>query len=139
MKNQNLKTIDKIRICLQGLTMENSLLQSYRLLFMAIEAALFALGFVLLQIYQGKGLWWIAIFGWLVAILWGIMCYFKAKDIDRWRNRLLKVVGKVGLSEWFEYLKPGFKFAGGRIIRWVFNYLMPLLVIGLWVFLLKLI
>jgi len=139
MKNQNLKAIDKIRICLQGLTMENSLLQSYRVLFMAIEAALFALGFVLLQIYQSKGLWWIAILGWLVAILWGIMCYFKSKDIDRWRNRLLKVAGKVGLSEWFEYLKPGFKFAGGQIIRWVFNYLMPLLVIGLWVFLLKLI
>ncbi len=44
---------DSLQICWQAFSMENSLLQSYRTLFMMVEATLLALGFVLLQVFNG--------------------------------------------------------------------------------------
>ena len=78
---------DRLQIAWQAFSMENSLLQSYRMLFTMVEAALFAL--VLLKVFEGTWIWAPAICGWLVAITWGIISHYKGKDVDRWRDRIL--------------------------------------------------
>ena len=123
---------EKLQVCWQAFSMENSLLQSYRTLFMMVEAALLALGFVLLQVYEGAGILFPAIIGWIVAIIWVIICEAKGKDVDTWMKRIISLQPATG-TDWFEYLKPGVKFPGGRIARYLFNYGIPLVIVVLWV------
>ena len=127
-----MKDEDKLQVCWQAFSMENSLLQSYRTLFMMAEAALLALGFVLLQVYEGAGILFPAIIGWIVALIWVIICEAKGKDVDRWMKRIVSLQSATGTA-WFEYLKPGVKFSGGRIARYLFNYVIPLVIVVLWV------
>ena len=124
---------DKLQVCWQAFSMENSLLQSYRTLFMMVEAALLALGFVLLEVYEGTGILFLAVISWLVILIWVIICEAKGKDVDRWMNRIVSLQSVTG-TDWFEYLKPGVKFSGGRLARYLFNYAIPLVIIVLWVF-----
>ncbi len=123
---------EKLQVCWQAFSMENSLLQSYRMLFLMLEAALLALGFVVFQI---GGAWILvpAVIGWIVALIWVIICEAKGKDVDRWMNRIVSLQSVTG-TDWFEYLKPGVKFSGGRLARYLFNYAIPLVIIVLWVF-----
>ena len=123
---------DKLQVCWQAFSMENSLLQSYRTHFMMVEAALLALGFVLLQVYRGTGILVPAIIGWIVAIIWIILCEAKGKDVDRWRDRIIGLQSATG-TDWFEYLKSGFTLQGGRAARAFFNYAIPILIAALWV------
>jgi len=122
----------KLQVCWQAFSMENSLLQSYRTLFMMVEAVLLALGFVLLQVYEGAGILFPAIIGWIVALIWVIICEAKGKDVDRWMKRIVSLQSATG-TDWFEHLKPGVKFSGGRIARYLFNYVIPLVIVVLWV------
>ncbi len=123
---------EKLQVCWQAFSMENSLLQSYRMLFLMLEAALLALGFVVFQI---GGAWILvpAVIGWIVALIWVIICEAKGKDVDRWMNRIVSLQS-VTRTDWFEYLKPGVKFSGGRLARYLFNYAIPLVIVLLWVF-----
>ena len=123
---------DRLQIAWQAFSVENTLLQSYRMLFMMVEAALLALGYVLLA-FGGVWIWLAAGCGWAVAIIWGIICHYKGKDVDEWRDRIVNLQSVVG-NDWFEYLKPGVKFPGGRIARYIFNYIIPGLLFLLWVF-----
>lgn len=127
-----MKDKEKLQLCWQAFSMENSLLQSYRTLFMMVEAILLALGFVLLQAYGGAGILVPAIIGWIVAVIWVIMCEAKGKDVDRWMERIISLQPVTGTA-WFEYLKPGVKLPGGRIARYLFNYAIPLVIVVLWV------
>ena len=141
---------DKLQICWQAFSMENSLLQSYRMLFMMVEAALLALGFMLLELYEGAWIWAPATCGWAAAIIWGIICHYKGKDVNKWRNRILELKPKIA-RDWFDYLKlkvpkdwfkhptqwPKYlwvQFQGGGIARYIFNYIIPGLLFLLWVF-----
>jgi len=152
---------DRLQIAWQAFSMENSLLQSYRMLFLMVEAALLALAYVLLVplVKDTKEFWmiWVAAsLGWGIVIAWIMMCEAKGRDVDRWRDRIVRlqpiienrwsVVGK----GWFDYLKPEvpkswfkhlslwFKslwvqFQGGRLARILFNYVIPIIMAGLWV------
>ncbi len=134
---------DKLQICWQAFSMENSLLQSYRMLFMMVEAALLALGFMLLDLNDGAWIWAPATIGFIVAIIWGVICHYKAKDVDHWRDWITNPKSVVG-NNCFDYLKPEvpkswfkslkIQFKGGRVARWIFNYIMPGLVFLLWIF-----
>ena len=145
---------DRLQIAWQAFSMENSLLQSYRMLFLMVEAALLALAYVLRipLIEEFKQFWmiWVAAsLGWGIVIAWIMICEAKGKDVNKWRDRILgfqsitekdwSVVGK----GWFDYLKPEvpkswFKslwvqFQGGRLARILFNYVIPIIMAGLWV------
>jgi len=130
--------------------MENSLLQSYRAQFMMVEAALLALGFVLFRADLDLGILFPAVVGWIVAAIWMIVCEAKKRDVDNWRNRIVRLQS-VTRTNWFEYLKSqvepskrGFggrlfnylrtKLSGGVFARFLFNYVMPLVIATLWVF-----
>jgi hypothetical protein len=113
--------------------MENNLLQSYRMLFMMVEATLLALAYALFQ----KGLRMLApvVIGLLVVIAWVIVCKAKANDVDRWA-RIIITFKPIINENWFDYLEPKIKLPGGRIARLLFNYFIPILVVLLWIFIL---
>lgn len=132
IRNNKVQDKDKLQICWQAFSMENSLLQSYRMLFMTLETVLLALGFVLLELFEGRWIFIPAIAGWVVAFVWAWTCRAKGKDVDIWRDRILGLQSIVG-QNWFEYLRPGFKLSGGSFARILFNYILPIFVTGLWI------
>lgn len=123
---------DKVNIFLRAMSMENSLLQSYRALFLALEAALIAAGFALIRFSAEKGTMAVGIGGIIIGLMWIAVCHAKGNDVDRWRDRLLDVTKKGDLEGCFSYMKSGFSFAGGRVARYWFNSIMPALIIAAW-------
>ena len=128
-----MQTKDRLQIAWQAFSMENSLLQSYRVLFMMVEAALLGLGFVL------DGAWILApcIIGCTVAVTWILVCEFKKRDVDRCRDRIIELESLLG-EDWLKYLKRGFSPSGGNIARYIFNYVIPILIVALWIFVVRL-
>lgn len=124
-----LTTNQKISTFLSAMSMENSLLQSYRALFMAIEGALIASTITLIKLFEGSGIVWVGLAGLVIGIMWIIVCDAKGKDVDRWRNLLLKEAKKAHMYPYFSFMKSGFSLAGGRIARYWFNWIMPILII----------
>lgn len=128
---------DRLQIAWQAFSMENSLLQSYRALFMMVEAALLALGFVLIQYYKGAGILFPGIAGFITIVTWVLVCEAKKRDVDRCRDRIIELQSRVG-EEWSNYLKRRFSLLGGNTARYIFNYVIPVLIAGLWIFLIRL-
>ena len=131
---------EKVNIFLRAMSMENSLLQSYRALFLALEAALIAAGFALIRLSEGKSIVGvgiaglvIGIAGLVISVMWIIVCHAKGNDVDKWRDRLLEVTKEGDLLGHFFYMKSGFSLAGGRVARYWFNLIMPILIIVLWI------
>ena len=136
---------DRLQVCWQAFSTENSLLQSYRALFMAVEAALFGFGYAL---FIHPGVRWMtlfpAIFAWAVVGMWIGTCKAKGGDVDRWMERIRgfqsivkkdwSIVGK----GWFDYLKPGVKWSGGGIARILFNYVILISIAVVWGFVVRL-
>ena len=128
---------DRLQIAWQAFSMENSLLQSYRALFMMVEAALLGLGFVLVQFFNGAWILVLSIIGCIVIVIWILVCEFKKRDVDRCRNRIIELKSLAG-EDWLKYLKRGFSPSGGNIARYIFNYVIPILIVGLWIFVVRL-
>ena len=131
---------EKVNIFLRAMSMENSLLQSYRALFLALEAALIAAGFALIRLSEGKSIVGvgiaglvIGIAGLVISVMWIIVCHAKGNDVDKWRDRLLEVTKEGDIQGYFSYVKSGFSLAGGRVARYWFNWIMPVLIILLWI------
>ena len=124
---------EKVNIFLRAMSMENSLLQSYRALFLALEAALIAAAFTLIQLFEEKGIVGVGIAGLVIGVMWIIVCHAKGNDVDKWRNRLLEVTKEGDIQGYFSYMKSGFSLAGGRFVRYWFNWIMPILIILLWI------
>ena len=131
-----LKRSGKISLYLKAMSMENSLLQSYRALFIAIETILFAFVFAIIKSPAPNLLIvLIGAIGLIICILWIIVCYAKSKDVDSWRDSLIRESKNHNeLEEKFEYLKkPGLSLAGGKFSRICFNYLIPSLMLIIWI------
>ncbi len=119
-------------IALRALAMENSLLQSYRALFIGIEAALLASAFALSRLDTAEKVWMVGVAGLALCASWIVVCRAKGKDVDEWMKYLTKEAeGK----EFFSYMEASFtlQFQGGRFAHHWFNEAMPSLIIGLWV------
>lgn len=124
---------EKINIFLTAMSMENSLLQSYRMLFLGLEAALIAARFALIRSDEGGDTLGIGVAGLVVGIIWVIVCHAKGNDVNRWRKHLLDETGGGDLKGYFSYMKSGFSLAGGEVARCWFNWIMPILIIALWI------
>jgi len=122
---------EEVNIYISAMSMENSLLQSYRTLFLAIEAALFAANFALNQFSAEKFITGIEIAGLIIGFMWIIVCHAKGKDVDKWKTLLLEETEK---EDCFSYMESRFSLAGGKVARYWFNWIMPVLVILLWVY-----
>ena len=129
--------LEKVNIYLNAMSMENSLLQSYRALFIAIEAALLASALVLPQFFGGdiiisKIVNLVSVIGLVVGVMWIIVCCSKGEDVDKW-GKQIKSETNTDLYNYFSYMWSGFGLTGGRVARWWFNVVMPLLIIALWI------
>jgi len=124
---------EKVNIFLRAMSMENSLLQSYRALFLALEAALIAAAFALIRLYEEKCILGVGIARSVIGGMWIIVCHAKGNDVDKWRDCLLEVTKEGDLQGYFSYMESGFSLAGGRVARYWFNWIMPILIIALWI------
>ena len=104
---------DKVNIFLRAMSMENSVLQSYRALFFALEAALIAVRFALIQFSAEESTVAVGIGGVIIGLMWIVVCHAKGNDVNRCRDHLLDVTKEGDLAGCFSYMKSGFSLAGG--------------------------
>jgi len=138
----NVNWPDKAQFYLQGMSMENSLLQSYRMIFGAIEAVLFAAWFGVPwneTIELGKLL--VAIFGILACVGWIIVCRDRGAEVSAWRDKVKEAVKGTEAENFIQQRfqpEPGAKFfwqvMSARI--WL-SLILPGILIILWSILLS--
>jgi len=151
---QKLEWAKKVELCEQGRANENNLLQSYRFIFIAVEAILLAAVFNAgwNQLWGG----FVALLGLALAILWGHMSELRGNAVTRWEEILASLWAKVdesegGVSELAGHYGGAVerrrrRREGGRIAifwgwgrhrrllsaHWMFTTLMPLFVVCVW-------
>lgn len=94
---------DQIQSYLQCVSSEDSLLQSYRVLFLAIEAIIFGLAYVSYQTGNIKSLGIPASIGIAFCLIWMIVCIHRACIIDRLKDELQQLLkgSCTDLKGWF--------------------------------------
>ena len=77
-------------IALRAMAMENSLLQSYRALFIGIETVLLASAFALSRpdMAMVEKVWMVEAAGLAFCAFWIVVCGAKGKDVDKWMKYL---------------------------------------------------
>ena len=141
---------DQIQSYLQCISSEDSLLQSYRVLFIAIEAIIFGLAYVLYQTGNIKSLGIPAWTGIAFCAIWMIVCIHRACIIDRLKDELEQLLkgnckdlkgwfnlayGEAGITECkkLKNLIRTFGMPAERCIpRITFNFVAPAVIIILW-------
>lgn len=124
--------VNEVQLYLQSISAQDSLLQSYRILFIAMETILFALAFALHRNQNGLLLLPI-ICGLVFGVLWVIICNHRGWMIDKLKAETEQLVKCTNLESWF---KLAYKARGEKWVpRFAFNMLSPALAIGLWIWL----
>ncbi len=102
-KNNNKRSSEEIQFYLHCISAEDSLLQSYRMLFIAIEAVLFGLAYVLYQTGNIGGLPIPAWTGIAFCLVWMAVCIHRACIIDRLKDELKQLLkgNNTNLKGWF--------------------------------------
>lgn len=102
-KNNNKRSSGEIPFYLQCISAEDSLLQSYRMLFIAIEAVLFGWAYVLSQTGNIGELPIPACAGIAFCFVWMAVCIHRACIIDRLKDELKQLLtgNSKGLEGWF--------------------------------------
>lgn len=127
---------DKAQFYLQGMSMENSLLQSYRMIFGAIEAILF---FVWLQ--PSLITWFqppsrsplVAGLGITFCIAWVLVCLHRGRQVTAWKRKVVEVTRRTEVGRFVHERL-------GRSVLFVLQArfwlsLLPLGLMVLWVYL----
>jgi len=122
--------VNEVQLYSQTISAQDSLLQSYRILFIAMETILFALAFALYD--NQKGLLWLPIIcGLFFGVLWLIICNHRGCMIDKLKAETEQLVKCTNLERWF---KLAYKARGEKCVpRVTFNMLSPALAISLWI------
>lgn len=139
---------DQIQSYLQCISSEDSLLQSYRILFIAIETIIFGLAYVLYKTGNIKTLAWTGI---AFCAIWMIVCIHRACIVDRLKDEIEQLLkgNCTDLKGWFnlaygkasttecrklKYLIHTFgKPLEKCIPRIIFNLVTPACIIILWI------
>ena len=138
-KKPNDNWLGKAEFYLQGMSMENSLLQNHRMIFAAMEAILFIVWFESGIAKSNEPL--VFILGVLGCIFWIAVCRHRGAEVKTWRD---KVVEAVEGTEAEDFIKGRFEperkvtfLRKVRSARLWFNLLLPLSLIIIWSFLLS--
>ena len=128
----------------QGYTTEILWIQAYRVMFLMVEALLFAGAFGLIQIYVFgpassywiKFLFYLVIaLGIIVIIFWILVCVLRSRRAEEWRDEIDKIykdnAGSLSSEEQQFYkqckLKPVAKLG-----KCIFNLVIPILLVPVW-------
>jgi hypothetical protein len=121
-----------IQICQNALSMENSLTEGYRSLFLTIEAIALAGAAILVQLEATPySIFLLAVLGLILCVIWVWKVEERTKIIDEWRQRIFEQTQKEKtLAEYFKWYMPrGLHWKSVRI--WL-DTGAPLFVIALW-------
>ena len=129
----NTQLIVNLQFYHDNMVLQESLLQWYRALFIALEAALFTFAYFLIQNQYLGWAWFPFVLGILGCFAWMIVCTQRTNFVDKQRDEIEKLVKDSALSRcWDVY--------AGKKGRWlaqnIFNVVFPAVVIFLWFLLL---
>jgi hypothetical protein len=126
---------DVVQICQNAMAMENATLQSFRSLFLTVEAVALGVGAVLISVNSLRILiLGITIVGILITVPWYLQVQQRTRILDDWMEKIFDSTRGTRVSEHFEnYKKTG---VHGHSIRLWFDIGAPLCVVMLWVMLL---
>jgi hypothetical protein len=99
--------IDKLPIYQTCMDSEQSIRIGYQSLLITLEAAIFGLFFVLVQLEWIKHLWILPMTGILLCFIFGIACEFRARNYDFWRKCIINLVKGTDLEDDFKGGKYG--------------------------------
>jgi hypothetical protein len=152
-ENNSKRSSEEIPFYLQCISSQDSLLQNYRMLFIAIEAVFFGLAYVLYQTGTREFLKILAIIGIILCGVWIFVCTHRGCMIDRLKEELKQLCdgSNSNLKGWFAlsygkasseecsikkpknllhaFIGPSEKW----VPRVVFNFLSPLILLFLWI------
>lgn len=119
---------------------EQSIRISYQSLLTALEVALFALLITLYQLELRDYFWLLAIAGIFLCFCFGLACEFRARNVDIWRIRIVKLVSGTEVEDAFREGKYGWiplgevgSKAESLIGHWFERILIPIMLF-MWLF-----
>ncbi len=123
---------------LTGMYYHDMVLQSYRMIFIGLEAVLFGFAYALLQFNEGRWVEWIAAIGILFCVLWMLICWRRGMYVWDWRERLLT---EMQGTEADDFLRKWERGEGGwktlhfmrPVTRCMFNFVLPPVVVAIWI------
>jgi hypothetical protein len=80
---------------------EQGIRTSYQALLSSIEAFILGLIFTFYQLEYTLNLWLLPLGGIIICIFFGIPCEYRARNVDFWRNSIVKLVKDTDLQEPF--------------------------------------
>lgn len=136
--------IDKLAICQTCMDHEQSIRSGYQALLTALEAAIFGLVFVLVELQRTDRLWVLAMAGILLCLIFGTACEFRARNVDFWRRRIVELAKGTDLEDAFKGSKYGWipfgkvgRFGEKVLGHWFERVLVPAIIV-VWVWILTL-
>lgn len=137
MSQEEKDKVQKVGIYQSCLSMENSLLQSYRTLFLTIEVILLALGIALLTMDRIKYVWMPAGIGMIFCFASIAIFSWGRKRVDYWRDRIFEEIKGIDLEKIFEIYRPIHIWRIPSLVspRFWFDVISPLTIGIAWLFL----
>lgn len=149
MKTDNKEPIindwtSKLAICQACMDHEQSIRSGYQALLTALEATVFGLVFVLVELERTTHLWVLAIAGILLCLIFGMACEFRARNVDFWRRHIVELARGTDLEDafkrsrygWIPFGKVG-RFGEKILGHWFERALVPAIIM-VWVWILTL-
>jgi hypothetical protein len=145
--------INKLPLYQAAMDHEQSIRTSYQSLLTALEAGLFGLFFVMVQLQRTTSLWILPATGLFFLFVFGIACDFRARNYDAWRRHIIDLVrgtelegdfkegGYGHFEEWHPFFDMKSRFGrlgrlGDKVIgHWFERLLLPFISI-IWLLLL---
>lgn len=130
--------LQKVGIYQECISMENTLLQNYRALFLGVEVILITLGIGLLTIEKQDYLWIAAGVGMIFCFASVLIFSWGRKRVDYWRDRIFEEVKETDLEKVFEIYKPAYigMFPSPISPRFWFDVASPIITGAIWILIL---
>jgi hypothetical protein len=137
MTSVAMKPSEIVQICQNAMAIENATVQSFRSLFLTVEAVALGVATVLISVRAlGTMIVGVTIIGLFVNVCWYWQLRQRTRMLDEWQTRVYDNTRGTQVSEYFDR----YRFTGLHIrsIRLWFDILTPLCIVILWVALLSL-
>jgi hypothetical protein len=127
--------LQKVEIYQQCLAMENSLLQSYRNLFLTVEVILLTLAVALLTIDKIEYTWIPIAIGLIYCFASVFVFKWGRNRVDYWRDRIFEEIKNTELERIFKVYQPLYiwKIPSLTSPRFWFDFLSPITISMLWI------